>query len=255
MSFNVRYAEADDGEQSWDRRRPVLVERIRAFDPDLLGLQELSDGAAARYVRRRLAGWTFVGIRSSDDEWAVEMAPIFFKRRAFEQLSAGHFWLSETPEIAGSLGWDAAFARTATWAELRHRETERTLTFLNTHVDYEPRACEHSAMLLRDWIERTVQRQPVVITGDFNAIKGSPAYNHLAGNGSLADTYRCIHSPGPNEGSYHGYGTVADPTSIDWILASSAFEVRGADVDRARDGRLFPSDHDPVTAVLEWKHA
>jgi len=40
MSFNIRYGKARDGANRWEKRRELCVARIRAFDPDLLGLQE-----------------------------------------------------------------------------------------------------------------------------------------------------------------------------------------------------------------------
>jgi endonuclease/exonuclease/phosphatase family metal-dependent hydrolase len=41
--------------------------------------------------------------------------------------------------------------------------------------------------------------------------------------------------------------------SIDWILVSDHFRVLDAQIDRSRQGNLFPSDHYPITAVLDWK--
>ncbi len=38
MSFNIRYGLAEDGENRWERRKSLVVDRIKAFDPDLLGL-------------------------------------------------------------------------------------------------------------------------------------------------------------------------------------------------------------------------
>ena len=40
MTFNIRYGTARDGPDHWDRRRELLVDTIKKFDPDLLGTQE-----------------------------------------------------------------------------------------------------------------------------------------------------------------------------------------------------------------------
>ncbi|MCG2786090.1 MAG: endonuclease/exonuclease/phosphatase family protein [Anaerolineae bacterium] len=40
MTFNIRYGTATDGDNPWTRRKNLVIERIRSFDPDLLGLQE-----------------------------------------------------------------------------------------------------------------------------------------------------------------------------------------------------------------------
>jgi lysophospholipase L1-like esterase len=41
MSFNVRYGTAQDGDHAWPRRRDAVFDVIRAFEPDLLGMQEV----------------------------------------------------------------------------------------------------------------------------------------------------------------------------------------------------------------------
>ena len=47
VSFNIRYGSADDGPHRWEQRRELVIERIRAADPDLLGLQECRDDEQA----------------------------------------------------------------------------------------------------------------------------------------------------------------------------------------------------------------
>ena len=254
MTFNLRYREADDGANRWDRRKALAIARIRAFDPDLLGIQECSAGPQAAYLRRHLRDWTFQGVRTEDADWPVEMAPILFRRGAFETVATGHFWLSETPAVP-SKSWDADFARTATWAELRHLETGRSFVFLNTHVDYQPQAVKRSAQLLGKWIERIVRRVPIVVTGDFNADKRSPAYHRLTRSGLLRDVFGHGRVRKADAGTFHGYGSVDPPPSIDWILVSRHFKIVSADVDRYVETTLFPSDHYPVTAVLRWKRS
>ena len=63
MSFNLRTAEASDGENAWDLRREMALERVRAFTPDLLGLQECHDLRQADEVRAGLPEYTFIGAR------------------------------------------------------------------------------------------------------------------------------------------------------------------------------------------------
>ena len=54
MTFNIRYGQADDGDNSWPRRRDLVIARIRAHDPDLIGLQECRDDEQAAFVRAAL---------------------------------------------------------------------------------------------------------------------------------------------------------------------------------------------------------
>jgi endonuclease/exonuclease/phosphatase family metal-dependent hydrolase len=103
---------------------------------------------------------------------------------------------------------------------------------------------------VRQWAEREAARRPVIVSGDFNAVKTSPAYRLLADGHTLIDAGRCA-AAGADEGTFHGYG---QPVSlpIDWILVSSSFIVREASIDRTLQGNRYPSDHYPVLVTLEW---
>lgn len=255
MTFNIRYGQAEDGDNRWQRRRDLVIERIRAADPDLLGLQECRDDEQAAFVKDSLPEYDFYGApRGGDGPTALEMAPILVRQSAFQLIRQGMFWLSETPEAAGSVGWDAMFPRTATWAELRHRPTGRALACLNTHFDLMPAAIDGAARLLRQWVDQSAARLPVIITGDFNAVKGAPAYGLLADGHTLVDAWRQVASAGEDEATFHGFGLPLT-LPIDWILVAPSFVVREAGIDRTRRDTLFPSDHYPLWATLEWPPA
>jgi endonuclease/exonuclease/phosphatase family metal-dependent hydrolase len=251
MSFNLRYGTAPDGDNHWDKRKPLALARIQAFAPDLLGLQECRDDAQAEFIKTHLPEYEFYGVRrEGEGDTALEMAPVLYRRSAFQMLERGRFWLSETPSVVGSKSWGSTFARTATWAKLLHQPTGRILVFLNTHFDYHPPAIEGAAQLLRGWLAENIW--PVIVTGDFNADKTSAAYHLLTSDGALADAYRELHPTGDaEEPTFHGFGQ-AEETAIDWILISEHFQVLDAKVDRTYGGNLFPSDHYPVLAMLEW---
>lgn len=255
MSFNIRYGQANDGDNSWPRRRELVIGRIRAHDPDLIGLQECRDDEQAAYVRAVLPDYELFGVaRGGNGPTALEMAPVLWRRATFDLRQRGVFWLSETPDIPGSVGWDALFPRPATWVELAHRPGGRPLAFLNTHFDLMPQAILDSARLLRGWAERTAARLPLVITGDFNAGKTSAAYAMLAGGATLADAWRRANPAGGDETTYHDFGRPEAAAAIDWVLASPALAVAAAQIDRARPDGRYPSDHDPVVVALADTH-
>ncbi|WP_197699758.1 endonuclease/exonuclease/phosphatase family protein [Candidatus Promineifilum breve] len=252
MTFNIRYGQADDGDNHWERRKSLVIQRIRAADPDLLGLQECRDDEQAAFVKEQLPDYDFFGVpRGGDGPTALEMAPILVRRSAFHPARQGVFWLSETPDVAGSLGWDAMFPRTATWVELVHGPTGGALIFLNTHFDLMPAAIDGAARLLVDWARRQAARRPLIVTGDFNAVKGSAAYGLLVDGHTLVDAARQVGTAGADEGTFHGFGLPVT-LPIDWILVSPSFIVRDAAIDRTWQGNLYPSDHYPVIAALDW---
>ena len=254
MSFNIRYGLADDGENHWNKRRSLALARIRAFKPDLLGLQECRDDAQADFVRANLPDYNFLGIhREGPGDTALEMAPLLFRQPAFRLLETGCFWLSETPEIPGSMSWGAAYPRTVSWARLACQPEGAVLTYVNTHFDYEPGAIDGDAQCLRHWIDRQSPQTPLIITGDFNADKDSCAYRLLTGREGLTDVFGQLRSQKEDEATFHAFGRKEEMAPIDWILVSGHFRVLDAQIDRTRAGALFPSDHYPVTAVLDWK--
>jgi endonuclease/exonuclease/phosphatase family metal-dependent hydrolase len=254
MSFNIRYGLANDGENHWHNRRHLALARIQAFAPDLLGLQECRDDAQADFIRSGLPDYRFFGVhRQGPGDTALEMAPLLFRRAAFDLLDSGCFWLSETPEVCGSRSWDSAYPRTVSWARLTCRSTGAVLTYVNTHFDYIPAAIDGNARCLRQRLEQISRQTPLIVTGDFNADKNSDAYRLLTGDGMLIDAFRQVHPRGENEATFHAFGRQEERTPIDWILVSGHFRVADARIDRYHEGKLFPSDHYPITAVLDWQ--
>ena len=253
MSCNLRYGLAADGDNRWERRRHLALARIRAFAPDLLGLQECRDDDQAACIRAGLADCQMLGVhRLGPGDTALEMAPVVFRSGRFDLVAAGWCWLSETPEVPGSHSWDAAFPRTLTWVRLGCRQSGRELVFANTHFDYQPAALVGNARTLRHWLDDTVGERPLILTGDFNAGKDSPAYHLLTDDGRLRDAYATVHPANPDAPTFHGFGQAAPPTAIDWILVSPHFRVLDAWIDRTRQGELYPSDHYPLAAVVDW---
>lgn len=241
MTFNIRYGRAEDGPHAWPKRRALVIERIRAFDPDLLALQECEDGPQAAYIKSALPDYAFIGHRrEGGGSTAAEMAPVLYKRAAFEQIAAGRFWLSATPDAVGSKSWGAMFARTLTWAHLRPRGSAESLIFASTHFDLIPEAIEAAARLVADWAGEAARQAPVIVCGDFNAEKGSTAYAALT-SGALRDA-----APLAIEGTYHDYGRANPRTSIDWMLVSAGLEVVSTGIDAYERDGLYPSDHFPV---------
>lgn len=268
VSFNIRNCTAPDGHDHWDHRRELVVRTLHAHDADLIGLQE-ARLAQVRYLRDQLAAYDFVGIGRDDGrddhDAAGEFAAIFFRRDRFEKLDEGHFWLSETPDVPGSKGWDAPLARMASWVRLRDRATHRALRFLNTHLEWEGvRARQESASLLRahlDDLTRLAPAEPAILTGDFNDDEASETYVRLLGrNGTdappLIDVYRAV-NPRPAaaeaqeaEGTYHAFKGVSHGKRIDWIITRGPVTPLRVDIDRRHFAGRYPSDHFPVVADL-----
>src|SRR4051812_37995736 len=258
MSFNLRYCEAPDGENCWANRSDLVVQTIRRFDPDLLGTQEML-ARQGEILDEMLPGHKRVGVGRADGASGGEFTGILFKRQRFEMVDHGTIWLSPTPAVP-SVGWDAELPRIMTWAKLRDRQADNApVAFLNTHWDHVgSRARVESAKLIHHWLAENAPDYPVIITGDFNCDVDSDPYHALVDDRPdgvhLIDPHRLLHPSltGVACGTFHGFtGTVVPCGRIDWILCSRNFVPLIAEIDRGDYGGRYPSDHFPITAVLE----
>jgi endonuclease/exonuclease/phosphatase family metal-dependent hydrolase len=256
MTFNLRVRMILDGHNIWDKRRDLVVERVRAFDADLLGTQEGLDSMET-YLRQQLGDYTFRGVGRDDGKQRGEMCGVFFKTARFELLDAGYFWLSKTPEKPGSRGWAEVYPRMVTWVKLRPRAGGVPFYWFNTHFDaYSPWARAQSSNLLRDRIAHIAGAMPCIVTGDFNTGPGSTPYRTLLAPqpttaSSLHDVFRAAHRVAArDEGTVHFFTGWRGGRRMDWILASSYFQTIDAEIDHTRGPGGYPSDHFPVTATL-----
>lgn len=257
MSFNIRYDNPNDGQDAWPLRREMLVETIRAYNPDLLGLQEVLH-TQGQFLRDKLDGYKFVGVGRDDGKERGEYAPLMFRAERFELADWGTLWLSEQPAVAGSKSWDAALPRIATWCKLRDRlRGNGLLLVLNTHFDHKgEKARLESARLISKWLGEHSAELPVVVTGDFNCDDDSGPYQALVAQTAtpaLRDAYRAVHpARNEHEASFHAFQGNEVGTRIDWILPSQHFAAKSATIDRTNRQGRYPSDHFPVTAELVY---
>jgi endonuclease/exonuclease/phosphatase family metal-dependent hydrolase len=249
MSFNIRYGTAADGKDHWDLRRDLLLEVIRAESPDVLCLQEALRTQLDE-ILQGLPGLGEVGVGRDDGLRAGEHASILYRRERFTVAAAGTFWLSETPEVPGSMDWGNRITRICTWARLVDGVEGRAAYVFNLHLDHQSQPSrERSAELLLGRIRGRTFPDPVVITGDFNAGETNPAVRRLIEAG-WQDSFRMVHPEAVEVGTFNAFRGETGGEKIDYILVDEGWWVLGAGIVRSsREGR-YPSDHFPVTAVL-----
>ena len=141
---------------------------------------------------------------------------------------------------------------------LRETGTGRELVLANTHFDHRGKvARQEAARVLSERLGPVAAGVPAILTGDFNINEDNPAYAVLTRPArpewiAWIDAYRAVHPERrPDEASFNGFKDVTLGSRIDFVFHTRHFRATAATIDRsARDGR-FPSDHYPVTAVLE----
>ncbi len=254
MSFNIRYGLADDGADSWEFRKDLVVGVIEEYQPELIGLQEALQ-FQLEAILDRFPEFAFVGI-GRDPGGEGEYAAILYRRDRFEKMDSGTFWLSETPEVP-STHWGNKHLRICTWARLLDKRTGKSFYYYNTHFDHQSQpAREKSAALLAERMAQRTHPDPVILSGDFNAGEDNPAIRYLIGMPGpagtspvkLVDTYRQLYPDQEPAGTFNGFKGENSGDKIDYIFVLPGTKVLSAAIIRdSMDGR-FPSDHYPVLA-------
>ena len=252
MTFNVRVPVDREPERTWDARRPVAVAMLRRTAPDLIGTQELVRRQAEDLVAA-LPAYAWFG-RDRQGGHDDEHMGIFYRRDRLRLVEQGDFWLSDTPSMPGSITWGHRHPRMVTWGRFETLGgARRQFHALNTHFPYRAEdavARMKCAEAILAYVRTLPSALPVVLTGDFNTDAADPVHARLA---SLLPDAREVAArvTGP-AATFNGFGEGNDPRRLDWIM-TRGFAPRSVTTIDDRDGKVWPSDHRPVLAELDWR--
>ena len=252
MTFNMRYDNPEDGQNNWRFRRERIAGVIKAQEVDVLGTQELLSNQF-NDLSGLLTGYQGVGVGRLDGAESGEYCAVFFRKDRFTLLDSGTFWLSETPEVVGSLGWDGACERIATWVVLRDRDG-RELFFIDTHLDHVGQvARDEGVSLLMKRIETLSGGRPVILTGDFNSEPGSSVVAHVQKDGVLHDAKAIAAQRSGTDWSFSDFGQIpeAERPLLDYIFVSGDIEAVRYEVLPDIFVGGYVCDHAPVLAVVK----
>ncbi len=255
ISFNIRFDNPNDAPNNWANRLPLVEEYLVAEMPDIMGVQE------ALYhqnedLLKALPGYAYLGTGRDDGEKGGEFSPLYYHTGRFELLDHSQFWLSETPHMAGSIGWEAMLPRVVSWAKLRHRESKREVFVFNTHFSHVSDLARRKSMeFLSVMIKEIAAESPVIVTGDFNIRMDSGLYvdmiNQFKAINNLQNTFvASADSTHTEVATFNGFSDQQNTAVIDYIFVNDAFRVKSYSVDRIKENGVFISDHWPVKSVL-----
>ncbi len=199
LTCNVRYSAAQDGENNWCCRKDLCVRVVREQAADLVCCQEMSAEQRADF-QSGLADYAWFGMIDEPGK-DTPVNSIFYRRERFEMVSAGGYWLSETPHIPGSSSWDSRCIRLCNWLRLVDRPSGREFRIANTHIDHisQP-ARENQMRLMLEDAAAYASDYPQVLTGDLNCNASNPVIQSILAAGWV-DTYSAIHG-GIDPGEY-----------------------------------------------------
>lgn len=257
MTFNIRYNNPADSLDAWPHRKDKVAAQVQFHDIQLLGVQEALHDQVLD-LTERLPGYTYFGVGRDDGEIKGEYSAIFYDTTKLKWLDGATFWLSQTPEVPGSKGWDAAITRIVTWCKFKDRQSGKVFFAFNTHFDHMGKqARAESAKLLLQRVKAIAGNMPVIVTSDFNAVPTDEPVQIVTDTnnpGHLTDTKQLSKMPhyGP-DGTFNGFKQhERDDFPIDYIFIKNHIRVlRHATLSQSWQGH-FSSDHFPVMAVVQF---
>lgn len=251
LSCNIRCSGSSDGKNSWAHRKDLCARVIRSQSADIICFQEM---------------WAeqFADLTSAFPEYethAMVDEPggkhpqncIFYRRDAYTRMSAGGYWLSERPHVAGSKSWDSACIRLLNWIQLEGNATKASFRIINTHLDHVSQSArEHQANLIVEDATAYPEDYPQILTGDMNCDFRNSVIDIFTAGGWI-DTYGRVHGkedPGYTHHEFLGPQYDSSIGKIDWIFMRGRIKAIDAGVITDSINGRFPSDHYFVSATL-----
>lgn len=255
MTFNIRLDHAGDSLNNWQYRKDNAAQMVRMNNIDILGTQEvllnqLND------LKERLPEYNAIGVGREDGKEKGEFSSLFYKKDKFTEIESGNFWVSETPEVAGSKGWDASYLRVAAWAILKDKETGKQIFVMNTHLDNDGLiARKEGGNLLLKKAAELGKGLPVILTGDFNDTPESDAIKNITDvnkTNYLIDSKTIATNISGTDWTFHDFGRlpVNERPLLDYIFVSKQIKVSDYTVLPDTLNGTFVSDHKAVVAKL-----
>lgn len=249
ISYNIRYLNNKDGDNSWDFRKQASINMVNEERPTVFGLQEAVK-AQVDFLAENLPNYAHYGVGRDDGKEKGEFMAIFYDTEEVELLDKGTFWLSATPETP-SKGWDGQCFRTCTWTIFKCKATGKRFAFFNTHLDHRGKEAQREGLrtIVKMIQEKVSADVPVFLSGDFNTRTNDPIYEPLK---AIMTDSRELAAETDHRGTYTGFRVRENPVVVDHIF------VRGAEVDKFQVlcdknyGAEYISDHYPVLSVIRF---
>ena len=251
ISYNIRYDNDWDIENSWKIRRNMVGQILVQYSPSIIGIQEglLNQ---VQYIDSSLIDYDYVGVGRDNGIKKGEFCAIYFDTTRYVLLKNSTFWLSETPDTI-SVGWDAALERICTYGLFKDRITKKEFWVFNTHFDHiGVVAREKSSELILNRIDK-INRQslPVILMGDFNSIPNSPPIKEIKTELSDALKISMEKLQGPR-GTFNGFNeNLPIEKRIDYIFTNDLKVLSYTHINDRLNNNRHISDHLPVMIKIQ----
>lgn len=246
VTFNIRLDCGQDGKNNFCYRKPLILDKIRQEQPDILCFQEVLPHVA-KWLRENLRDYYIIGCprgKAFDDEQTC----IAYRPDRFELLKMDSYWLSPTPYVPASRYPDQSpCPRICTEAIFHDLMENKVFRLLNTHLDHsgqEARKLGLQQIFLKLQQEKFFPGIPAILVGDMNAEPESEEILLVTGTHGWADL-----STGIGE-TFHGFGNAA-PVHIDYIFCDRTLSCTKIKKWTDCQNGVYLSDHYPISAEFE----
>lgn len=246
VTFNIRYDCGTDGDNNFCYRKPFIIQKLEAEQPDIICFQEVMPHVAD-WLKRNLGGYYIIGCGRSEN-LRGEQVTVAYRKERMNLMKMDTYWLSETPYLPGSrYPGQSICPRVCTEAVFEDMQAGKIFRVVNTHLDNEGELARERGLeqiLKKVKGESFFGEVPVIITGDFNmesdwkemdVLKKYPEYINITENIGV---------------TYHGFWKGNRQTSIDFVLVRGSVRCDSLVKWTDEENGLYLSDHYPVCAVL-----
>ncbi len=250
MSFNWRAASInDEGEFSWQSRRPAVAAMLKDKSPILLGCQEC-DPIQRQQILADDPRYGAIGVDLGYDKEEPECDAILYLKDSVEVLAHGTFFLTTTPDSYSRLPQSNHY-RVCTWAKVMLKSDSTQFYHFNTHLDYiaEAQPLQMETILAK---VKTINADnlPIFLTADWNAEEDSNIFKELKKTFKSAREEAVI---GDSYRTYNGFGKAGNGQTLDhcWFKGFSTV----AKFTTVRDkyaGVQYISDHYPISITFKF---
>ncbi|MGM9681083.1 MAG: hypothetical protein ACI3XR_06215 [Eubacteriales bacterium] len=223
LSFNLRYDTTSHPLMATGIRGAHLMTVIEKYMPDSIGFCEATDDWM-NYLRVEMGnlGYEYVGLGrdSGQDSPSLtgtgnEHTPVFYNATRFELVEGNTFWLSTTPDVAGSTDWNSACKRVCSYVVLKEKESGQIYAHFATHLDHVSEEAQHNSIrVIQSYINDVLKQYGdigIVLSGDFNAVSfdlTNPDYRPVTYNFTTSfmdDSHAIAASVGVDGSTWSGF--------------------------------------------------
>ena len=288
LSINVRLSTADDGKDAWPLRKERMMSVVKDRNYDFIGGQEVCTNPndeynQVKYMAEHLPEYGYLYLCREKNPEKGEGTPVFYRKDRWEPDAddQGTYWLSDTPDVPGSVTWEgqSTCPRVVTGALFHEldadgKRTGKAMYVYSTHFDHVgeiPRQ-KAAAMIFDRFEHRENKDVPMVLMGDFNCGEKSAAIRFIKGETvelggekktptmKMLDSFRVVHPDEKSVATFNGFrgprfdgnGVNEVGEKIDYIFVTPNLKAVDAEIIRTNDDGRYPSDHYPIRAVVEF---